>query len=113
MARERKLTKVNRVNEFFIFENPGDKMAGVITDIRQIPTEFGEADVADIKLENGETRSIIISAGMPDLSQYISCYVEIIYTGEQRNPRTRRRFKGFEVFVDEDDLARVRSQVPF
>ncbi|HID31563.1 MAG TPA: hypothetical protein EYP19_16390 [Desulfobacterales bacterium] len=106
----RKMKKVSRMNEFFIFNESGDQIEGVLQGIRTINTEFGSCEVADIALENGETKSIIISAGMPCLDDYVNCYIQVVYLGEERNPRTKRRFKAFDVFVDEKDLAQTAKE---
>lgn len=96
--------KVPKFYDFVVFEEPGDVVEGTLIGFRTIETEFGEGEVADLIVNDlGEIKSVFISAGMPNLKGLENMKVRIEYLGEQKNPRTKRKFKAFDVYVEEPE----------
>ena len=95
---------------FFVFENPGDKLTGILRAIRTVDGKFGDQPVADLeRIVEGNatgTVSITISAGLNALtrSELLDEKIQIEYLGVQLSQKTQRNFKAFEVRVWEDSL---------
>ena len=90
--RERKMA------EMWIPENAGDAVEGMVqNDIHKINTKLGEADVVTV----GD-KAVIISAGLQDLKDLVGAEVRIVYQGEEKNPKTKRTYKAYDIYVPED-----------
>jgi hypothetical protein len=98
--------------ELFKFEEPGDTFEGVLVGLRQVTTDFGPGIVADFECENDAKFSIFLNAGLKFrvTEKLLNKQLKITYTGEARNPKTKRTYKAFDVleWVDSDD-----SEIPF
>ena len=116
--KERKMVKANtmeRWGEIIAFEDVGDHVEGLIYAIRDIKTEYGIAPIMDLKDEDNNNISIILSSS---LQQYsfdckIGHYVSIQYIGLKKNAKTKRHFKDFEVMISEEAEIDISKDLPF
>lgn len=103
----RKFNKVSK-QEWFKFDEKGDVVEGIVKSIQSGAGEFGEYEylVIDVnpdglpKFVNVQISSALKGYDWDDWKENGN-YVRIIYTGEQKNQKTRRTFKAFEVLVAE------------
>lgn len=82
--------------------NEGEIVQGIIVGTNSGKTKFGEAIFLEL-LVNGEKRSMIITAGLTPF-QWDSLYgkeIQIMYKGFEKNPKTGRNYKSYDVFVEE------------
>ena len=85
------------------FLNPGDKVEGKLVKLSKGETPFGEAEFLHLADEAGEETSVCISANLKgyDWQSFIGSEVQISYTGNERNPETKRTYKVYDVAVAE------------
>lgn len=106
MAKERRWKKVeNTLPEKVMFDKVGDAAEGYVLETREITTKHGPVDVLIITdAENKKaTRSVFLSAALAltNWEELMGAYVRIEYTGDEKNPKTGRTFKAYDVMVDE------------
>jgi hypothetical protein len=98
IAWEKVSTNYERGTQFN-FDNQGDTLQGELTDIREGNTVHGSAVFIDVRTET-ETFTTILPTALknqivPDMLHHL---VKIVYLGYQRNEKTKRDFKAFDVF---------------
>ncbi len=107
MAEKGKRKKIEKqIQEFVKFELPGDNISGKLLRQRQIDTQYGEAQILDIEVLDNDTGELKIQS-VPLKSNLMYGYswdemigkkVEIEYTGQQKNPKSGRVYKAFDVY---------------
>ena len=105
--KERKMVKANtfeRWGEIAEFVNKGDTAEGVLHNIREIKTEYGQTSILDLKADNGVKISVFLSSALQryEWGDYIGRYINIEYIGDRKNPKTKRTFKNFDVSISEE-----------
>jgi len=99
----RKWKKVERFGEYFAFDKPGIFLEGVLKGIRErIATEYGIADFLELETDDG-LKTVVITAGLKSYNweELQGQYIKIEYEGDERNSKTKRTFKKFNVYVEE------------
>lgn len=97
--------KVEKFGSAVSFLNPGDCAEGLLQGKTTGTTQFGEAEFLQIVDDNGETQSVCISSNLAGYNwqDMMGMYVRITYTGNEKNPATKRTFKVYDVEVDEPE----------
>ena len=84
---------------FFICEEEGDWVAGVISDPREIETEYGMMRVVTLTAKDGEVHSLSLSVELAGLWEMTGKYVVVKFTGKTRNANRKGFTKHFEVYA--------------
>jgi len=111
MSKTRKFRKLGFTDaEKVVFEKKGDDVVGQIERIQTVITSYGELSILLLDVD-GVQKSMAISSGLSfhPWDELVGKYVHIIYQGEEKNPKTGRLFKAFDVYVedagDDEDIS--------
>ena len=83
---------------FHVFEETDDWIAGVLSDRREVDTEYGKMRVMTITQDDGTKSSISLSAQLAGLWEMDGKKVVIVYRGKIRNASGKGWTKQFEVY---------------
>lgn len=93
------------VGNFWAAKKTGDTIEGeILTNDKIINTTFGEMGYVELlHEETGEIVKVGISGGLKMALDMVDIgkYIQIKYTGEQVNPKTKRTYKAYKVAVAE------------
>jgi hypothetical protein len=100
VVKSKKVIEKKQFNEVVKFEKAGDEFIGQVKLIREQETQYGMCNFLDIiELENGELKSIALSSNLESYNwaELMEKYVSITFVQYQRNKKSGRMFKEFEV----------------
>lgn len=99
------MKKVDKFANLTNFVKVGDFVEGKLLRLRTGQTVHGDATFAEVVDDNGERQAFIVSSGLAiyALEDYIGVKIKVVYTGEVVNQKSKRTFKDFELFVDDED----------
>lgn len=92
------------ISSFWVPEQKGDVIEGeVINSGISYTSQFGQSVYMLLKQPSGELTKIGYSAGLENALEQVNegNFIRITYQGEKFNPKTKRRFKSYEVEVAE------------
>ena len=84
---------------FFTFEEEGDWVRGVLSNPREIDTEFGKMKVMDITTPQGEAYSIGLTINLLPLWDFAGKEVVIHYLRKTKNEGKKGYTKHFDIYV--------------
>jgi len=97
------------------FDEAGDETIGILLELRHGTTRMGAAVFADFRdlTTKQEIFTIILSTGLVNsvTAEEIGKAVKIVFLGMQKNEKTGRNFKAFDVFTAENENLPL-SEVP-
>lgn len=98
------MKKVDKFANLVKFEKVGDALEGKLVRLRQGETVNGMATFAEVITADETRQAFIVSSGLAifSLEGYIGQHIKIVYTGEVENVKSKRTFKDFDLFVDEE-----------
>ena len=102
----RKMSKVKSYERWgatMVYEREGQSAEGVLMAIKDVKTEHGETSILCLEDDDGVKTSVFLTSALAhhQWDDYIGRYVIITYTGEEKNPKTKRTYKAFCVEVEE------------
>jgi hypothetical protein len=94
------VNKKNNYGEVVQFVNPGDSTSGQVLGVHETETQNGLCDVLDLVDDDGAAKSVFLSANLKsyDWTELVGKKIEITFKQFQRNEKTKRNFKVFEVY---------------
>ena len=104
------MRKIER--KFWIAENEGDTIEGtIIVTGGTVETDFGPMETITLKAPDGEKYRVGLATSLLGLMSEVKLgdYIKIVYLGEKVNPKNKRRFKAYDLYVSEDD----EEELPF
>jgi hypothetical protein len=99
-------TKIEKFGRAFEFATVGDEMTGRLEKITNGETKFGQAEFMQFTLANGELVSVCMSASLQglDWAERVGDIITLVYTGLANNPKTKRDYKTFDMFVEDGEI---------
>ena len=84
---------------FFVFEEEGDWVEGVVSDPRVIETQFGDQKVVTLSTPEGTKYSLSLSQNLQTIFNMSGKSVIVKYLGKRRIPGTKKQIKEFEIYT--------------